>query len=202
MIAHALEVPMAKLIAEDCPEGSTEEAEKGGPLRPLEDTDPTLINTRPMREVAGGAGLDNWPLPDNSALPDRPKSQGKEIPVNVPSQGVRVELTLLDHYDHFSAKDEADLLRIIKAVAGITEEIRIIFRRRGSVILTLGLSGEDAERLCRAVNEGALADRHVVDCRRLPDFPESNASLRLCQNPNFGLCFGVFKRFWQSLFGR
>jgi transcriptional regulator with XRE-family HTH domain len=147
-------------------------------------------------------GRDDRPPPDNSAVPDRPKGQGEEIPVNVPSQGARVKLTILVHYDCFSAKEEADLLAIIKAAARLTGEIRVIFRRRGSLILTLGLSGEDAERLCRAVDEGALDDHRVVACTRLPDFLKSNASLRLCQNRFFGLLFGIFRRFWQSLFRR
>jgi transcriptional regulator with XRE-family HTH domain len=146
----------------ECSKGTIENAEKGKRLRP-----------GTLKLIADALQV---PLSDLTSVEDTDPTIFNTLPMGEVASA-RVELTILVDYSRFSAKDEADLLAIIKATAGLTGEVRIILRGRGSVILTLGLSREDADRLCRAVREGALNDRCVVGYRRLPDFLESNPSL-------------------------
>jgi hypothetical protein len=137
-----------------------------------------LAETHPMNEILGGTGPDDAPPLDNPAVSDPPNGQGEDVPVNGSSQPTsKVEMIIRMEFDDFSPEVEAALLPVIKQVTGLTGEIKVIYRRRGSVILTLELSKEDAERLCRAFREGALTDHQVVDCKRLPSSLESNPPL-------------------------
>lgn len=77
----------------------------------------------------------------------------------------RIELTLDADFDSFSDEQQRSFLRGVKELLGISGELKLIDRRKGSVILTLAASREDVDRIAAAAKSGRLADYNVVGAK-------------------------------------
>ncbi|HEX2203273.1 MAG TPA: amino acid adenylation domain-containing protein [Longimicrobium sp.] len=76
-----------------------------------------------------------------------------------------MELVLPGKLSEFTPEQQRGILEAIRALLGTGEDVRIKNVREGSVILTLELSPEDAERLYWAVQAGALDEHGVIEAR-------------------------------------
>src|SRR5262249_16919810 len=83
---------------------------------------------------------------------------GVGVAVSVRGRVIRVELVLDRDFDTYDPAEEEQLLRAIRSLLRTAREVPVRGRRRGSVILTLELSEEEAEELATAVTAGAPAE--------------------------------------------
>lgn len=83
--------------------------------------------------------------------------------VAVLTDSVALELHINQDFDRFSDRDQEAVLKAVKNLIQTQREIRIVSKKRGSVILTLELSHEEAERVLWAVRQGALQGLSVAD---------------------------------------
>lgn len=120
------------------------------------------------------------PARDDAAL--APNREGRERAASTAKQ-VGLELTIKGNLNEFTPERQASLLRAIQALLETTDEIRIRSIRHGSIILTLDLSAEEAERLYWAVENGELDDFGVERARVLEPGPPLSSTQRFTPRP-------------------
>jgi amino acid adenylation domain-containing protein len=111
------------------------------------------------------------------ALPQEPASVDTRQPLDKNGRErtataigtVGLELTINGNLAEFSPERQWSLMRAIQALLETSDDIRIRSVRPGSIILTLDLSPDEAERLYWAVVRGALEEFGVTDARLLPE---------------------------------
>ncbi len=90
-----------------------------------------------------------------------------------PSEGLRPEQTMRIHidadFDSYSEEQQKALLAAIRNLLDPNQNITIIAKRPGSVIIRLKLPRAEVERLQRAASDGELGDHHVVEAKVLVD---------------------------------
>jgi transcriptional regulator with XRE-family HTH domain len=171
---------LAKIVG--CSKRTIENVEKGKP-----------ISVTTLRAVAKALGV----TPEALRLHDRPpptevSKDTVEVPETQPPQGVPgepertdraghngkvavdtdvrpLELVIDVDFDSFTAQEQERVLHLIKETLQLGGDIRVLSKRRGSVILTLELTAADAERLHWAVQGGQLAALGVVEARKLSE---------------------------------
>jgi hypothetical protein len=74
-----------------------------------------------------------------------------------------IEIVINRDFDSYTAKEQEKLLAAIRNLLGISGDIRVISKKRGSVRLTIALTPEQAEKLLWAAKGGQLAELGVVD---------------------------------------
>jgi hypothetical protein len=80
-----------------------------------------------------------------------------------------IEITIDRDFDSFSADEQARVMEAIRTLLGVSGDVRVISKKRGSVKLTLAVTPEQAEKLLRAINSGQLAELGVTAARPAPD---------------------------------
>lgn len=84
-----------------------------------------------------------------------------------PSQGLSstkaIEIRLDVDFESFSVADEARLLNALRKLLDSDHEVKIVSKRRGSVILKLKLQRTEIERLHLATTSGELSEFPIVD---------------------------------------
>jgi len=68
-------------------------------------------------------------------------------------------------YDSYSDEEAARLVRAIRALSGVGEGVQVVDRRRGSVLVTLEMTVEQARAVLAAVREGRLNEHRVVTAK-------------------------------------
>jgi DNA-directed RNA polymerase specialized sigma24 family protein len=135
---------------------------KGGLRPPLPEPPPWL---------EGGT-----PDPATPAVPPRtaPKRQSRTGPH-------RIDLFLDRDFDSYTDDEQEHLLGAVRSLLQIGAVVQVGPRRRGSVVLTLELPWEHAERICWAVEAGELAAFGVVraSLTEVPAEPSTTGSGRL-----------------------
>ncbi len=90
-----------------------------------------------------------------------------------PSEGLPVlssiELRLDKNFDDFSEDDQAKFLDSLKNILSLGGDVKVINKRRGSVVLKLKLSREEIERLQMAARTGELDDLSIIDAEVVSD---------------------------------
>lgn len=81
-----------------------------------------------------------------------------EVRLSVGTGTVLIEVRLIRDFDSFGPKEEEEVMRAIRALLKTTRELPVRDKRRGSVILTLELTADEARELTAAIAEGALAE--------------------------------------------
>ncbi len=76
-----------------------------------------------------------------------------------------VELKINKNFDDFSATDQIAVLEAIGKLLKLDGTVRVVSKARGSVLLTVDLTPEQAERLYWLVEQGALAELDVTSAR-------------------------------------
>jgi hypothetical protein len=76
---------------------------------------------------------------------------------------MEVDIVIDREFDEYSDEEQRRLLQAIEKLLGVGGDVRITRKRRGSVILRLELSTEEAERLVAAVTQGEFAELGVVE---------------------------------------
>src|SRR5439155_596699 len=84
-----------------------------------------------------------------------------------PLAAARIELVVEMEFEQLTREFEAGFCRLLTKLAEVTGDIRVIFRQKGSVVLTLEASQEDAERIIRAAENGDLDEMGVMSARLL-----------------------------------
>jgi translation initiation factor IF-1 len=74
----------------------------------------------------------------------------------------QIELVINRDFNTYSPSEQARLLAAIQELLTVSEDIRVVRKRRGSVRLTLALTPEQAEKLLWAVRGGQLLEFGVV----------------------------------------
>jgi anti-anti-sigma regulatory factor len=82
--------------------------------------------------------------------------------IAVAKDTVEVELRINQPFEEFTDNDQEQLLIAMKAILHLSGEIKVLGKRRGSVILRLKVDSEDAERLLDAVKMQRLIDLGVT----------------------------------------
>jgi RNA polymerase sigma factor (TIGR02999 family) len=117
---------------------------------------------------------------DSSAKPRKLSGDGcptEEAPVALPPESKQrgaggvatetgtasIELVIGRDFDSYTAEEQERLLSAVKVLLGVTGDIRVINRRRGSVKLTLALTPEQVETLYWAAKRGELSAFGVLD---------------------------------------
>lgn len=120
-----------------------------------------------------------WRTPVDSRGIDPPETSPNCTVVAAGQVGL--ELTITGNLDEFSPELQTRLFRAIQALLETTGEIRVRSIRPGSIILTLDMTAEEAERLYFAVLRGALQEFGVKSARviRAAPMPSPNRSRTL-----------------------
>ncbi|HST59602.1 MAG TPA: sigma-70 family RNA polymerase sigma factor, partial [Longimicrobium sp.] len=131
--------------------------------------------TQQYHHLLRSLGLDTPSLPavpafdDPAGGADARKAVPEEAPAKSGVRRVGIELTIDGDLEEFTAQQEMNLLAAIKALLGANEELTIRNIRSGSIILTLEISPDQADRLHRAVERGDLRDFGVRSARVLTE---------------------------------
>jgi diguanylate cyclase (GGDEF)-like protein len=83
-----------------------------------------------------------------------------------------IDIVIDRDFSSFTGEDQERFLRLFKAALGLSDDIRVLRKRPGSVVLTLELTPEEAERLYAAVKRGQFAEWGIVDARKAEE-PEA-----------------------------
>jgi len=118
------------------------------------------IETEPLPEPP------DWQTSDSEdgvdpPLPKGPAQKGTAVKTGIDQSAI--ELTINRDIDSFTEEEQEKLLRAIQKILEVSRDIRIINKRRGSVVLTLEVSPQEAERLFWAVKADALSEFGVTD---------------------------------------
>jgi diguanylate cyclase (GGDEF)-like protein len=139
------------------------------------------ILRRTLMEIEDALGVERWALQqadqtlsdmdvteetgEHKAL-DKGASDSEEPGNVIVAESVAtIDLVINRDFDSFSKEEEQHLLEAIKQLFLAGNDIRVIGKRRGSVILTLEMTPEQAERLYWAVKAGKLSRLNVTDAR-------------------------------------
>lgn len=163
-------------------------------LKMVDLTDPALREERYHR-LLRSLGLDAPALPappdldeGSAAVPLRDGTgapgggAGQDARTSTATGRVGLELTIEGELDQFTPDAQQKLFAAIKALLETTSELRIRNIRPGSIILTLDLTPEEAERLFWAVERGALDALGVRGARKLD--PDHDAAPRPFDAPS------------------
>ncbi|HEX3149213.1 MAG TPA: toll/interleukin-1 receptor domain-containing protein [Gemmataceae bacterium] len=88
--------------------------------------------------------------------------------VMVTTDTASIEITINRDFDSYSLEEQDKLLQAIKSIIEADGDVRVTRKRRGSVKLTLAMTGVQAERLRWAMESGEL-DKHGVIGFRFAD---------------------------------
>lgn len=94
-----------------------------------------------------------------------PGLEDKAVPINPPV--ARIEIVIHRDFDSFTAAEQEHLLQAIKQMLSLFRDIHVVSKRPGSVILTLELGADDAERLYQAAEAGQLRALGVTRATRI-----------------------------------
>jgi transcriptional regulator with XRE-family HTH domain len=100
---------------------------------------------------------------------EQPGDAGRDGKVAVDTGRKILDLVIEIDYDSFTEAQLDRLLRLVRGVLELRGDIRVLGKRRGSVVLTLELTPGDAERLYWAVKGGQLAELGIVEARKLEE---------------------------------
>jgi tetratricopeptide (TPR) repeat protein len=76
-----------------------------------------------------------------------------------------VELTINRDFDSFSADDQKQILDKIKDLLNLSTDIQLVSKERGSVILKIEITSEQAKQLLRLYEDGVLIELNVEYAR-------------------------------------
>jgi hypothetical protein len=153
------------------------EAEEPRPPRQLDDTVPRELDRVCLKCLAKRpADRYSTALDLAEDLRRWPGAAGQTSTRGVPARKARVEVVLDRDFADFSQDDQERLLEGFRKILLVAGEITVLSTRPGSVILTLELLEEDAERLLEAVRTGALAHLGVVAARRVGEAAAGGAA--------------------------
>jgi serine/threonine-protein kinase len=102
------------------------------------------------------------PVPEGGMA--RPTASGAPR-LNPAREPATVEIVLDRQFKDFKREDQDELLEGFRRILCVVGEIKVISVRPGSVILTLELDPEDAQRLLQAAREGKLAEFALVSAK-------------------------------------
>jgi hypothetical protein len=140
------------------------------------------VIARTLREIAQTLGVDFEDLlisigaqsmqKDGKVIQDEAEPRSNAVvDSNLPG-GLRVsesactiEILIDKPFDSFNSEGQDHILRIIREVLPLSGDVRVISRRRGSVILTLELAPADAEKLLLAANAGRFVELGIIGAR-------------------------------------
>jgi hypothetical protein len=119
------------------------------------------------------------------------KGQEQQTPaaavgLSAPSRKVCVELTIDCDFDSFTDQKQEQLVSAVKTLLSIADEVRVVKRRRGSVILVVELGRSDAVRLIWAVQNGQLRALGVVKAAEVLVVPKDPVSPAVSAGPGLG----------------
>jgi hypothetical protein len=77
-----------------------------------------------------------------------------------------VEITIDRKFEQFSAEEQNRLLGVIKQLLEITDDIRVVRRREGSIRLTILLTPRQAAQLQTIIMEGQLAQYNILSATK------------------------------------
>jgi WD40 repeat protein len=87
---------------------------------------------------------------------------GRENGPVAAGKATRIDLVIDADFNSFGDQEQARLLDCIRTLLSLSGDVRVVARRPGSVILTLEMTPEDAERLTQAVQAGQLRELRVM----------------------------------------
>jgi transcriptional regulator with XRE-family HTH domain len=102
----------------------------------------------------------------------RPDDAARDGQVAVDTDVARLELVIENvEFDSWTGEEQERLLRLIRETLELSGDIRVLSKRRGSVVLTIEMTREGAERLRWAVKGGQLAELGIVEAREVAEPP-------------------------------
>jgi transcriptional regulator with XRE-family HTH domain len=161
-----------------CVKRTVENVEAGRPILP-----------RILMEIEDALGVKRWSLRQSStptvldvdvpetfldeALPQGSDDTDSKDNIVVAEGAAMIELVINEDFDSYSDQQQQHLVQAMKELLATDKPFRVIRKRRGSVILTLEMTPEQAERLYWAVKAGRLSHLNVADAnltgKRLDD---------------------------------
>jgi hypothetical protein len=122
---------------------------------------------REVRMLLGSSTQQSPPRPGLAENARNSASADNASGVMVGTETAPIEITIDKDFDAYSEEEQSRLLRAIAELLGMTSDVRVTSKRRGSVKLTLVLGSDEAGRLLRAVKGGKLAKFGVTGAKLL-----------------------------------
>jgi hypothetical protein len=127
----------------------------------------SIRDRRDLPELAGKL-LDLLTRPDAGPEPAPPDGPGRTPWVEDGPELVDVVLTINRDYDTFTDEQRGQILKVIGDIIGMGGGVTVVRKERGSVKLTVRMSGRQARELVGVVEAGRLADLGVVGASLQP----------------------------------
>jgi RNA polymerase sigma factor (sigma-70 family) len=172
-----------------------------------------LLAVWSVKGVTGSAPADNQNVTHSDERPSESSAEPVHHPPNPAERGgvvvqtgtAPIELVINRDFNSYSSQEQGRLLSAIKELLGVSEDIRVIRKRPGTVRLTLALTPEQAEKLLWAVKGGDLTAFGVVDAALLIDeFPRADdeaPSLAALREGDPVPAQQLWERYWPRLVG-
>lgn len=94
---------------------------------------------------------------------------------------IHIQITIDSDFDSYSETELKAFLAVLKSLLSIYGDIKIVSKKRGSVLLTLELDYKDAEKIYNAINEGKFRKWNAISAKVivLPYEEEANEYNRI-----------------------
>jgi|GEM_PF-1022182 len=131
--------------------------------------------------------VDEWEKQNNQpkarrvSQPDSESESESEHESSSTTETEYISLTLNRDIDAYDQYEQQSLLRAIRQLLQVTDEVRLINVEAGSVIVTIELPRDKTTQLLSAVANNQFVEFDVVDAQRIADLTQSPSRLRYAE---------------------